>query len=153
MSARKAWEPQSNATCSAAYTMAAPKTWSYRMPHANPLQQENAYQRYPQHLHSNYLYRQEGTFYSEPKGACVSNDQCIDGLTSSSCLYKPFYAGATCKQVSAMGYPTSTERTFADGTDAKQSAYAPWDNIKQSYDTLLANWAYKRPGYNATSLY
>lgn len=129
------------------YTDAAPQGWSYYLPHKDSTQQRDQYYRFPMYG-ANYIYNRPGTFYSEPKGACVSNDQCIENVTSSSCLYKPFYAGASCKQVAEMGFPTSNDRTFAMSSEPQRSEFAPWANLKESYDTLLENWRYNRPGYN-----
>jgi hypothetical protein len=166
----QAWEPQSSSSSAWTtrqrttldwqkpcerpayyYTDAAPQGWSYYLPHKDPLQQPNAYYRFP-FYGANAIYRAEGNFYSEPKGACVSNDQCIDNMTSSSCLYKPFYAGAKCAQLGEMGYQATTDRNFAQNTEPQRSEFAPWANLKQTYDTLLENWQYNRPGYNETPL-
>ena len=129
------------------YTEAAPKAWSYYLPHKDPLQQENAYYRYP-FRGSNQIYRQLGNFYSEPKGACVTKYGCIDGSTSSGCLYMPFYAGAKCAQVAEMGQPTTGVRDFSMTTQPTPSEFKPWQQMQDTYDDLLENWRYNRPGYN-----
>ena len=129
------------------HTDAAPKGWSYHLPHENPLQQENAYYRFPMNG-ANYIYRQMGNFYSEPKGACVTKQGCIDGMNSSGCLFLPFYAGAKCAQVAAMGQPTTGTRDFSMTTQPTPSEFKPWHEMQQTWDTLLENWRYDRPGYN-----
>lgn len=129
------------------YTEAAPQGWSYYLPHDNPTTQPNAYYRFPMYG-ANYIYRQEGNFYSEPKGCCITKQGPVDGLNSSGCLYLPFYAGAKCAEVAEMGFNTNTNRTFASNTTPEQSEFQPWKNLEQTWDTLFNNWKYNRPGYN-----
>jgi hypothetical protein len=138
------------------YSPNAPTAYSYHLtqpwqfgqdPPLNAWQDPNLYYRFPMYG-ANYIYNKPAVgSYVLTRGACITGSGCFDNTTSNSCLYHPFVAGATCKQVGQMR--DLLDRDLSKGLEPRgPESYEPWNTLGQTWDTLMNNWRYDRPAYN-----
>lgn len=138
------------------YSPNAPTSYSYRWTQPYNLGQDvpndfwkdpSHYYRFPQYG-ANLLFNEPAVgSYVLTRGACITGSGCYDNTTSNSCLYHPFVAGATCKEVGRM--QDLLKRDLSQGTEPRgPEDYAPWAGLNATWHDLMNDWRYERPAYN-----